>query len=654
MLEKLFSNIFDAAQQSFCRYPVVLSGDKNWCLDTVQSNSLFGDINEAIYISASEPIKGFKSVSAHKVKSLLGGDCNLLLWDGFDGLSPDGLGGASGLVRGGGLFIIMVPPLADLAKAPDPDYRRMCSDESELSKTNTFFLQRLISFFNSQDCLLFCQENQSQLPAVPAAATTQVQALPTPDQREAIELITHVVEGHRRRPLIVTADRGRGKTSALGIAAAKLALKYKKSILITAPSKRACANAFFHFSKYITDECGNHDSYSHCLKFISPDELLLTKPECQLLLIDEAAGIPASTLSELLKHYSRIVFSSTIHGYEGNGQGFAIRFKKQLDLLTPKWKSIHLSQPVRWAENDPLENWMSRLLFLSLNDDSFSQKRSVKNKHTEMNVLWPSQQQLASEPKLLEQVISLLVNAHYQTSPDDIRLILDHPGVLLACGFKDHIESEQQGELISAMLIIREGGILESTLQQEILAGKRRLRGHLVPQTLATLSGDIKNLEQHSLRIMRIAVRAEYENQGLGSQLIEEALQVAKTKHLDCLTTAFGLTTELLSFWSKNQFSLLKLGLQRDNASGCYAAIMQRPISLSAQENLALLESIYARNLLSGISRQYQHHTSDTLYDALTEAKIPAVELRLDSRQLAQLQRFASHKLAIEECMSEL
>ncbi|WP_156506555.1 tRNA(Met) cytidine acetyltransferase TmcA domain-containing protein, partial [Oleiphilus sp. HI0117] len=135
MLEKLFSNIFDAAQQSFCRYPVVLSGDKNWCLDTVQSNSLFGDINEAIYISASEPIKGFKSVSAHKVKSLLGGDCNLLLWDGFDGLSPDGLGGASGLVRGGGLFIIMVPPLADLAKAPDPDYRRMCSDESELSKT---------------------------------------------------------------------------------------------------------------------------------------------------------------------------------------------------------------------------------------------------------------------------------------------------------------------------------------------------------------------------------------------------------------------------------------------------------------------------------------------------------------------------------------
>ena len=58
------------------------------------------------------------------------------------------------------------------------------------------------------------------------------------DQNNAVDRIIHVIKGHRRRPLVITADRGRGKSAALGIAARKLLGDGYKNIIICAPSKK--------------------------------------------------------------------------------------------------------------------------------------------------------------------------------------------------------------------------------------------------------------------------------------------------------------------------------------------------------------------------------------------------------------------------------
>jgi Predicted P-loop ATPase fused to an acetyltransferase len=55
------------------------------------------------------------------------------------------------------------------------------------------------------------------------------------------------------------------------------------------------------------------------LSYIAPDSLLDEKLECDLLFVDEAAAIPVSILLQILKSYPRIVFASTMVGYEGNG-----------------------------------------------------------------------------------------------------------------------------------------------------------------------------------------------------------------------------------------------------------------------------------------------------------------------------------------------
>lgn len=654
MDDKQLASILQASQYSNCRFPIVLSGEQSWCISTLLSLKLIRHSENAIFVSSQATLEGFNCIPANKVKGLLGRECELLVWDGFSGFHPDALGAATGLLKGGGVFVFIVPQFEDLVNSPDPDYQRMCANEEELKHVNTYFLQRLKHFFARSECFLFEQNSNLRTALTIPETKTANQVLPTPDQEQTIDSIMHVVEGHRRRPLVITADRGRGKSSALGIAAAKVVLKYNKDVLLTAPSKRACEQVFQHFGKTISDLGYSPDDYTQKLQFIAPDELLNTKPSCQLLMIDEAAGIAAPLLTELLKHYSRIVFSTTIHGYEGNGQGFAIRFRKQLDLLSPDWKSIHLNIPVRWSENDPLENWISDLLFLSLNSSSFKSEKNEKLLPTEFIVKWHTQEELATQPGLLDQVITLLVNAHYQTSPDDIRLILDHPGIHVACGYVKLSNSLEDITLISAMLLISEGQITNQELQNNILNGNRRLRGHLVPQSLATFSGNKSLLESCSLRVMRIAVQAKFKNQGFGSKLLEAAYHYADKLDFDYLSTAFGLTSELLSFWRKNQFLLLKLGIQRDNASACYTAIMARPLNEKAKSQTIELQQLFAQQLYTGISRQYRGHSTNTLLDTINATQFVEKDVYLDEKQLTKLRRFATANLSIEECMDEL
>ncbi|MEF1307638.1 tRNA(Met) cytidine acetyltransferase, partial [Vibrio owensii] len=101
-----------------------------------------------------------------------------------------------------------------------------------------------------------------------------------------------------------------------------------------------------------------------CIQFIAPDELLSTLPECDLLLVDEAAAIPVPMPKQITEQYHRLVFSTTIHGYEGCGRGFTLKFVDWLQKQRPGMNLCHLQQPIRWATNDNLEAWLYQAFLL--------------------------------------------------------------------------------------------------------------------------------------------------------------------------------------------------------------------------------------------------------------------------------------------------
>ena len=150
-------------------------------------------------------------------------------------------------------------------------------------------------------------------------------------QLQAVLAVRRVAQGHRRRPFVLTADRGRGKSASLGIAAASLIKEGAEQIIVTAPSMAAADVIFRHAADRLgvaIEKAGVIRWRNSLLMFKAPDELANQQEPCDLLLVDEAAAIPAPLLKRLLNAYARIVFSSTIHGYEGTGRGFSVRISE--------------------------------------------------------------------------------------------------------------------------------------------------------------------------------------------------------------------------------------------------------------------------------------------------------------------------------------
>jgi tRNA(Met) cytidine acetyltransferase len=506
----------------------------------------------------------------------------------------------------------------------------MCADDHVFEHCHAFFLQRLIKHLQDDPSVYIYQQAQPltdqrimfDLPTAPP------QPLPTPDQLDALVAIGKVAKGHRYRPLVLHADRGRGKSSVLGIAAARIFIEHGYSIAITAPDQQTCQAAFLQYRRRINDHFNpHHSNLQHtkdsdtlasalaAFQFMPIDQLLEQSSQFHLIMVDEAAALPTPLLHKLLKQHPRLVFATTVHGYEGNGQGFAIRFKQTLDNITPHWKAVSLQTPVRWLDNDPLERWFFRFLLLNASLNPVSDTRETKAKNlitladktdTSVHVHWLSQAMLAEDESLFESAFSLLVSAHYQTKPSDIRLILDHPAIHIAIAVRADTSDQEPAQPCGVILLLEEGG-LSADLADELIAGNRRPRGHLFPQALCASSGNAEFLRQRSYRITRIAVSATVRDQGIGSALLSAARHLARKNHIDSLSTSFGLRPELLSFWHKNQFDSVKLGLHTDGSSGSQSIMLMSPLTEAAKALCEQASAAFNRYFLFNLSRLYQH-----------------------------------------------
>ena len=87
--------------------------------------------------------------------------------------------------------------------------------------------------------------DSQSLPQLPGKSQQWLSQLPTFDQQSAVDAIIRVVTGRAKRPLVIRSDRGRGKSSSLGIAVAELFQGgLCRRIAITAPRAEAVEAAF--------------------------------------------------------------------------------------------------------------------------------------------------------------------------------------------------------------------------------------------------------------------------------------------------------------------------------------------------------------------------------------------------------------------------
>lgn len=624
------------------RYLIVVAGNAAWCRKAAAR--LLSDHINILCIADSGCPRTARTLAAGKARQLLGQEFQSIIYDAHSGFDADAFAAVCGTLCANGYLLLLTPPLRQWPEFDDPDYRRICSWPVTSQEIRGRFLQRLSRMLLHNPAARIISQEQAQELA-PLVTPVPFISGGTTDQQRAIECIIRAATGHRRRPLVIEADRGRGKSAALGQAAAALLKRPGgncRDILVTAPSLHAVETLFEHAGKALPGFHATSGKLEHgdlSLRFIAPDHLPGEGEKADLLLVDEAAAIPAPLLESLLQRHARIVFSTTVHGYEGTGRGFATRFRETLDRLTPQWRELRLSTPIRWGDKDPLERFSFDALLMDAEPAADQAFAGFNLEQLEIERI--SQDALLQDEGTLRELFGLLVLAHYRTRPFDLRHLLDGANLEIVIG-------RYKSAIAAVAVAVREGDF-NADMSTQILSGKRRPHGHLAPQTLALHCALPQALQHRFLRIMRIAVHPAVRRRGAASALM--GTLAATARDADVICSSFGASSELLAFWRRNAFSAVRIGLKREASSGAHSVLMLRPLTPVGEELLLQSRRRFGRQLPLLLSDSLRDLHSNILLPLLQDT-LPASSLSDADRVL--LVRFAAAELPLDAVFAEL
>ncbi|VEB96002.1 tRNA(Met) cytidine acetyltransferase TmcA [Cedecea lapagei] len=523
-------------QQTGIRRLMVLAGESEWSSQQVQmlSTHLPGDW---LWVGASPELPFHCAPSA--VRSMLGREFQHAVFDARSGLDAAALAALSGMLKAGSWLLLLTPDWPRWPALPDEDSSRW-SDAPQAIPTPHFVshLQRCIR--QDPESMLWQQHKPFTLnPFAFRPGWQPASGAPEQEQAAILAELADMQQG----VAVVTAARGRGKSALAGM----LANRISGSCLVTAPAKAA------------TDVLAGYAG--EAFQFMAPDALAAERelPAYDWLIVDEAAAIPAPLLRQLTERFPCVLLTTTVQGYEGTGRGFLLKFCAAL----PSLRRFTLNTPIRWAQNDPLEQVVDRILLFDEPDlESFPQG------DPELQVV--EQADWSRKPGQLQQMYRLLSGAHYRTSPLDWRRMLDAPG-------QHFIAASTEGQCAGALWMVEEGGLDES-LSRNVWAGFRRPRGNLVAQSLAAHGGSPLAATLRGLRISRIAVHPQRQREHIGASMIKQAQQAAEHRY-DYLSVSFGYTEELWRFWQRCGFKLVRIGSHKEASSGCYSAMALLPLT---------------------------------------------------------------------------
>lgn len=555
------------------RQLLVIHGDMIWACQQTQSILARLQLEKILWVGKGE--NAAQKISSKQYHQHLGREYQAVVYNCYDGMRANALGALSGTIIQGGVMILICPPLASWGDFDDPQKNERISYGFTHLATHSQFIDFLVGQLHADDSVALLSEEGFKGNNV--LLTNPIATISPPyrsdEQQSLVASLLQLVQANESIPMVVTADRGRGKSSALGIAAALMLLQGVKRVLVCAPTFSAVERLFFHAHELLIGSTLQRYSLKYenkSIDFQPIDRILAEMPIADILMVDEAAAIPPPLLQKLTQDYPKLVFSSTIHGYEGSGRGFELRFKPFLESHFPGYSQQHIEQPIRWQQGDPLESfWFSSLL---LKSEPLVVLFDPKQAY-EFELI--PQKRLIKEPELLAQIFSLLVNSHYQTSPDDLVRLLDAPDQLLFI-------LRQGEELLGAALSHIEGAGKLDEIAQDICQGTRRVRGHMLPQYLGLHFAQEQVVNMYFLRIVRIAIASNCQRQRLGRYLLNQLNNYAQAKGFDYLGSSFGATRELLKFWTDAGYQFVRLGHRKDAASGEYSAIVLKALSEQA------------------------------------------------------------------------
>ncbi|WEL20909.1 tRNA(Met) cytidine acetyltransferase [Halorhabdus sp. BNX81] len=552
---------------------------------------------------------------------LLGRTRDVVVLDCHERCDPSAIGCVVGAVDGGGLLVLLAPPLD---RWPD---RRDAFDESlsvppfDRADVTGHFRSRLVETLRAHPGIAIVDTEPDRVerdgltrpaprldgddPPVPDSHTfpsAAYDACLTADQVACLSALEALREAGNA--VVIEADRGRGKSSAAGLAAGSLALD-GQDVLVTAPQYRSAGELFARVEELAAavgvpvepdQESGPREISvgDGCVRFECPPDAITHADEPDAVIVDEAAALPVRLLEAFLAAPA-VAFTTTVHGYEGAGRGFSVRFRDRLAESDVAVTERTMDEPIRYAAGDPIEVWAFRALLL----DARPPVEQLIADATPATVEYAriDSTDLLADEHLLREVFGLLVVAHYRTEPADLARLLDAPNVTVRA-------LTHNGHVVSVALLAREGG-LSADRRAEMYEGAR-VAGNMIPDVLTSQLRDEAAGMPVGLRVMRIASHDAVRGRGLGSHLLTE-IESEFREDVDWLGTGYGATPPLVDFWAQNGYRSVHLSTSRNERSGEHSAIMLKATTADG------------RDLLDRHTEWFRDRIEGTLADPLSD-----------------------------------
>lgn len=570
-------------------------------------NVLFSNVDEKDKIISPCLVNN----SVQKLQKLLGREHLFISVDTTNGFDPNYFSAIVGTLKGGGILNVILDQKLSSLISRLFDFKNTGGASVLTEELSSFDLAETLKRFiiaclwNSTTSILLGRDFKAR-DIKPDFSDCSADALE--DQKQLVDKVVRVANGRANRPLVITADRGRGKSAALGFASHKLIAESSKKIIVTSPSETNLVSFKKHFSSKAANEDFSSFKNNSNICFLPADKIIAEAPRTDLLIVDEAAAIPVTLLEKLAMLYSRIVFSSTTNGYEGNGKGFDIRFKQKLMNIKPQTRFANLSLPIRWARNDELEASCYRAFMLNYKLAKIPEE--LNSYH--FKVL--SKKSLVNNQVLLNSVFALLVNAHYQTRPADLEQLLSHSSTQVMALINANYD-------VAAVALVNKEGNFNEQLCDQIYQSKKRLKGDLLPQSLIAHYGEKKAGRLNFFRIMRIAVHPDLQNKNLGSRLITHINTEARAQDIEIVGASFAADFPVINFWLKNQFEFTRFGSAKDSSSGQHTCECFRQVKPQQHVDFRSLKSRFAATFLFKLSNELQSIDNQIVFRLLNNAQ---------------------------------
>ena len=569
------------------------------------------------------------AIDFDKSEEALGGTWDLLLTDFSVQMRANDIGRLVETVRGGGLVVMAIPPVDEWMRSLTDFQRKLASPPYRESDVKHRFKERFLETVRRAEGARFVDlltgesigapriVPKRELPKLDVEGPVRGLAV-TEEQVRVVEAIDRLSKVSGKSALVVIANRGRGKSAALGLGISLLMAKRGvKGIAVTAPSLEG-VQTLFEFVKR-----GLNAQGVKCRKVLKDQKVIavtsrgrsafflapmsLADSKVRVKVVDEAAGVPTHLLFRVLASSRLAIFSSTIHGYEGAGRGFSQRFLAALEETKGTIvEKVEMETPIRYPHGDPVERWLYDFLLLDAEPgDPPEIKELGEAEYVEVDVGNASEE-------FLRKFYGIYVLAHYRNRPNDLATLLDAP----------HHSARAltvADEPVVSIQLCEEGRLRKRHIEG-ILRKEESPPGHMIPARLLAHYGHKGFPKLWGWRIVRIATHPALQRRGLGSLALQRVIEEAKERGMDWVGAGFGVSEELLRFWVRAGFVAVHISPQRNPVSGEYSVFVVKPLSDAAE------------NVVREIVGEFKKRLIDSLHDVYFDLSPRVARLLLKSQ----------------------